>query len=99
MTPPASPQIDILAVGNAIVDVLNHVDDSVIDGLPVNEGGMTLSGAVEAQELYGVLGQGVECPGGAAANTVVSAALRQAIRTAKDEGRAIALSLYGTDDP
>lgn len=75
MTPPAPPSIDILAVGNAIVDVLSHVDDAVIDGLPVNKGGMTLVGAVEAKDLYGVLGPGVECSGGSAANTVVGAAM------------------------
>ena len=75
MTPPTAPSIDILALGNAIVDVLSHVDDAVIDGLPVNKGGMTLIGAVEAQDLYGTLGPGVECSGGSAANTVVGAAM------------------------
>ena len=35
MTPPAPPAFDILALGNAIVDVLGHVNDSVIDRLPV----------------------------------------------------------------
>ena len=81
MTPPTPPSIDILALGNAIVDVLSHVDDSVIDGLPVNKGGMTLIGAVEAQDLYGVLGPGVECSGGSAANTVVGASML-GVRTA-----------------
>jgi sugar/nucleoside kinase (ribokinase family) len=57
------------------------VDDAVIDGLPVNKGGMTLIGAVEAQELYGTLGPGVECSGGSAANTVVGAAML-GVRTA-----------------
>ena len=75
MTPPSSPSVDVLALGNAIVDVLSHVDDAVIDGLPVNKGGMTLIGAVDAQDLYGTLGPGVECSGGSAANTVVGAAM------------------------
>lgn len=75
MTLPAPPSIDILALGNAIVDVLSHVDDSVVDALPVNKGGMTLIGAVEAKELYGVLGPGIECSGGSAANMVVGAAM------------------------
>jgi sugar/nucleoside kinase (ribokinase family) len=73
--------VDVLALGNAIVDVLSHVDDAVIDGLPVNKGGMTLIGAVEAQDLYGTLGPGVECSGGSAANTVVGAAML-GVRTA-----------------
>ena len=75
MAPPSPPSIDILALGNAIVDVLSHVDDTVIDGLPVNKGAMTLIGAVDAQEMYSVLGPGVECSGGSAANTVVGAAM------------------------
>jgi len=75
VTPPGPPSIDILALGNAIVDVLSHVDDAVVDGLPVNKGGMTLIGAVEAQDLYGVLGPGIECSGGSAANTVVGASM------------------------
>jgi len=81
VTPPAPPSVDVLALGNAIVDVLSHVDDAVIDGLPVNKGGMTLIGAVEAQDLYGTLGPGVECSGGSAANTVVGAAML-GVRTA-----------------
>ena len=81
MTPPAPPSVDVLALGNAIVDVLSHVDDAVIDGLPVNKGGMTLIGAVDAQDLYGTLGPGVECSGGSAANTVVGAAML-GVRTA-----------------
>ena len=81
MTPPAPPSVDVLALGNAIVDVLSHVDDAVIDGLPVNKGGMTLIGAVEAQDLYGTLGPGVECSGGSAANTVVGAGML-GVRTA-----------------
>ena len=81
MTPPATPSIDLLALGNAIVDVLSHVDSAVIDGLQVNKGGMTLIGAVEAQELYGTLRPGVECWGGWAANTVVGAAML-GVRTA-----------------
>lgn len=83
MTPPAAPQIDIFTLGNAIVAVLSHVDDSVIDGLPVNKGVMTPIGAVEAQEIYGVLGPAVERLGGSAANTVVGEAMLGA-RTAFD---------------
>ena len=51
MTPPAPPSIDILALGNAIVDVLSHVDDAQIDALPVNKGGMTLIDSAMAAEL------------------------------------------------
>ena len=75
MTPPAPPSIDILALGNAIVDVLSHVDDAQIDALPVNKGGMTLIDSATAAEMYAALGPGLECSGGSAANTVVGAAM------------------------
>ena len=75
MTPPSPPSIDILALGNAIVDVLSHVDDAQIDALPVNKGGMTLIDGITAAELYSALGPGLECSGGSAANTVVGAAM------------------------
>ena len=75
MSGAAKPSIDIIALGNAIVDVLSHVDESVVEELPVNKGAMTLIGAVEAQQIYSSLGPGVECSGGSAANTVVGAAM------------------------
>ncbi len=61
MTPPTPPSIDILALGNAIVDVLSHVDDAQIDPLPVNKGAMTLIDSKTAAEMYAALGPGVEC--------------------------------------
>jgi fructokinase len=75
MTPPAPPSLDILALGNAIVDVLSHVDDALIESLPVDKGTMALVGAIEARDLYDRLGPGLECSGGSAANTVVGAAM------------------------
>ncbi len=75
MTPPAPPSVDILALGNAIVDVLSHVGEDVIGALSVNKGAMTLIDSVQAREIYAALGPGVECSGGSAANTVVGAAM------------------------
>lgn len=75
MTPPAPPSIDILALGNAIVDVLSHVDDAALVGLGVDKGAMTLIDSTQAARLYSALGPGVECSGGSAANTVVGAAM------------------------
>ncbi len=81
MTPPAPPSIDILALGNAIVDVLSHVDDSALEGLGLSKGTMTLVDSAQADRLYSALGPGVECSGGSAANTVVGAAML-GVRTA-----------------
>ena len=75
MTPPSPPSLDILALGNAIVDVLSHVDDAFLESLAVDKGTMALVGAIEARDLYARLGPGLECSGGSAANTVVGAAM------------------------
>jgi sugar/nucleoside kinase (ribokinase family) len=67
-------EIDILGIGNAIVDVLAHSDDAFIaeHGLP--KGGMTLIDAEQADALYQAMGPGVEASGGSGANTIAGAA-------------------------
>ena len=42
MTVPSPHSIDLLVLGNAIVDVLSHVDEAQMGALPVNKVGMTL---------------------------------------------------------
>jgi sugar/nucleoside kinase (ribokinase family) len=66
--------LDVLGIGNAIVDVLAHADDALLveHGLP--KGAMTLIDAERADLLYGVMGPGVEVSGGSCANTVAGAA-------------------------
>ncbi len=65
---------DVVAVGNAIVDVLTHTTDTFIteEGLP--KGGMTLIDDDQARALYDKLGPAVEMSGGSAANTVAGLA-------------------------
>ncbi|CAN5278408.1 adenosine kinase [soil metagenome] len=67
-------ELDVLGIGNAIVDVLSHADDDVIlaHGLP--KGSMTLIDAERADALYVDTGPGVEISGGSGANTIVGAA-------------------------
>lgn len=67
---------DVVAVGNAIVDVLAHADDAFLDAHGMAKGMMTLIDADRAEEIYRAMGPGVECSGGSAANTAaVMAAL------------------------
>ncbi|HZG45779.1 MAG TPA: adenosine kinase [Allosphingosinicella sp.] len=66
--------LDVLAIGNAIVDVFADTDDEFLqrEGLP--PGSMRLIDADRAVELYGRMGPGREVSGGAAANTLAGLA-------------------------
>lgn len=62
--------LDIVAIGNAIVDILSHADDALIDELGLVRGGMQLVSAEQADALYQRMGAAVEASGGSAANTI-----------------------------
>ncbi|MGI8329195.1 adenosine kinase [Actinomadura scrupuli] len=66
--------LDILGIGNAIVDVLSHADDDFILGHGLPKGGMTLIDADRAAALYADTGAAVEMSGGSCANTMAAAA-------------------------
>jgi sugar/nucleoside kinase (ribokinase family) len=67
-------RFDVLAIGNAIVDVVAPCEDAVIDGYGMRKGGMTLIDAADAAKLYEAMGPGREISGGSAANTVAGLA-------------------------
>ncbi len=64
------PRYDVIAIGNAIVDVMSPCDDDLIAELGLNRGGMTLVDADRAKELYAAMGPAREISGGSAANTL-----------------------------
>jgi sugar/nucleoside kinase (ribokinase family) len=64
------PRYDVIAIGNAIVDVMAPCTDELIDELGLNKGGMTLVDAERAKELYDAMGPAREISGGSAANTL-----------------------------
>ncbi|MGE5538303.1 MAG: adenosine kinase [Gemmatimonas sp.] len=66
--------LDVVAVGNAIVDVLARSTDEALRDLGLAKGAMTLIGAADAERLYTRMGTATECSGGSAANTVVGIA-------------------------
>jgi sugar/nucleoside kinase (ribokinase family) len=68
------PRYDVIAIGNAIVDVMAPCDDELIDELQLNRGGMTLVDAERAKELYDAMGPAREISGGSAANTLAGLA-------------------------
>jgi sugar/nucleoside kinase (ribokinase family) len=70
-----SPRFDVVAIGNAIVDVLAQADDSFIAREGMTKGSMQLMFSPEdADALYARMGPGREVSGGSAANTVAGVA-------------------------
>ena len=72
--PVTDTRLDVLAIGDAIVDVIATADDAFLreEGLP--KGSMRLIDAAEATRLYGLMGQARETSGGSAANTMAGIA-------------------------
>lgn len=68
------PSLDILGIGNAIVDVLAPTDDAFLTGRGLPKGGMQLIDTNQAEALYAAMPPGVESSGGSAANTCAVAA-------------------------
>jgi sugar/nucleoside kinase (ribokinase family) len=65
---------DVIAIGNAIVDVMARCEDELIEELGLHHGGMTLVDAARANELYAAMGPARESSGGSAANTLAGLA-------------------------
>jgi sugar/nucleoside kinase (ribokinase family) len=85
VTPTASEQIlrdvradgtalDVLGIGNALVDVLSHEDEAFVHAHDLVKGSMTLIEADRARTLYDAMGPGIEVSGGSAANTAAGVA-------------------------
>lgn len=68
------PTIDMVGVGNAIVDVIASVAEGFITDHGLAKGAMTLIGPERATELYAAMPPGIESSGGSAANTAVGVA-------------------------
>ncbi|MCZ8171479.1 MAG: adenosine kinase, partial [Brevundimonas sp.] len=68
------PTTDVIAIGNAIVDVMAPCEDSLIEQLGLTRGGMTLVDTARAKELYAAMGPAREISGGSAANTLAGLA-------------------------
>ncbi|MGI8705259.1 MAG: adenosine kinase [Sphingomicrobium sp.] len=66
--------VDVLAIGNAIVDVIADADDMFLERHGMTKGSMRLIDAAEADRLYSDMGPGRELSGGSAANTVAGLA-------------------------
>ena len=63
--------LDVLAVGNAIVDIFARCDDAFLDRQGIGKSMMNLVDAERSAQLYGALDAPQEISGGSAANTIV----------------------------
>jgi sugar/nucleoside kinase (ribokinase family) len=67
-------RLDVLAIGNAIVDVIADADDAFLSSQGLEKGSMRLIDEAEAERLYSVMGPGRELSGGSAGNTAAGVA-------------------------
>lgn len=67
-------RFDVLGMGNAMVDVLAHAPDDLLEGLGLAKGTMHLIDEERAVEIYASMGPGIEMSGGSAGNTMAGIA-------------------------
>ncbi len=70
----ADPSLDVVGIGNAIVDVLSQADEAFLEVQDLAKGSMTLIDGARAEALHAAMGPGVEVSGGSAANTMAGLA-------------------------
>lgn len=72
--PLTQPSLDVVAIGNAIVDVIARSDDAFLATHALPKGSMQLIDTQTANALYADMGAGMEISGGSAANTLAGLA-------------------------
>jgi sugar/nucleoside kinase (ribokinase family) len=70
----ADPTLDIVAMGDAIVDVIASCDDDFLVAHKLPKGSMQLLTPAQADELYSAMGVAREMSGGSAANSMAGIA-------------------------
>jgi sugar/nucleoside kinase (ribokinase family) len=71
---PMPQTLDVLTIGNAIVDVLAQTDEAFLAAQSLSKGTMQLIDEARAEGLYGLMGPAIVVSGGSAANTAVGLA-------------------------
>ena len=72
--------LDIVAIGNAIVDVIATAEEDFLVAEGLAKGSMQLISADRAGDLYSKMGPGREISGGSAANTIAGMAALLGLR-------------------
>jgi sugar/nucleoside kinase (ribokinase family) len=70
----ATAPLDVVGIGNAIVDVIAHADDGFLATSSMIKGGMALIDEARAEAIYAAMGPGLEMSGGSAGNTIAGIA-------------------------
>ena len=70
----ADPRLDVLAIGNAIVDVIADVTDDFLEAEGLTKGSMRLIDTDEAERLYSHMSSPLQVSGGSAGNTAAGVA-------------------------
>jgi sugar/nucleoside kinase (ribokinase family) len=66
----AGTPLDVVGIGNAIVDVIAHAEDAILADEGLVKGTMTLIDEARGAAIYSRMGPGIESSGGSAANTI-----------------------------
>src|SRR5437016_3900687 len=66
--------LDVVGIGNAIVDVIAHAEEDFLAREALVKGTMTLIDASRAEALYEMMGPAIEASGGSAGNTMAGIA-------------------------
>ncbi|HEU4368737.1 MAG TPA: adenosine kinase [Methylomirabilota bacterium] len=67
-------ELDVIGIGNALVDVLSQESEDFLARHGLVKGAMQLVDEARARQLYEAMGPGIEVSGGSAANTTVGVA-------------------------
>lgn len=70
----SEPRLDVLAIGNAVVDIIAATDDAFLTREGLEKGSMRLIDVDEATRLYAHMGPAREVSGGSAGNTAAGVA-------------------------
>ena len=70
----AEKNLDVVGIGNAIVDVIVQAEESFLDDHGLTKGTMALVDEALSERLYASVGPGLETSGGSAANTLAGIA-------------------------
>lgn len=66
-------QYKLVGIGNAVVDVISHADDSFLELMGIEKGIMQLIERERGEVLYASMEDRLQTPGGAVANTIAGA--------------------------
>ena len=70
----ATARLDVVGIGNAIVDIIGHADDDFLAAQEMVKGSMILIDEARAEAIYGAMTPALEMSGGSAGNTIAGIA-------------------------